>query len=617
MSLFGELQRRNVFRVALGYFVSCWLLLQVADLVLDNIGAPDWVMQSILLVLTLGFPVVIFFSWVYEVTPEGLKRESEIDRAQSITHITANKLDRVNFVILLLAVGYFVFDRAYLSDSRESGQPQAQAQVPAEPKFDREQPLANPEPSIAVLPFVNMSGDAGNEYFSDGLSEEILNLLTKVSGLKVTARTSSFAFKGKNQDLREMGDALGVTNVLEGSVRKSGERVRITAQLINVDDGTHIWSDSYDRTLTDIFEIQSDVAAAIVDALKLHVGNAPDRGQPTESIEAYDLFLQARSTFATGNPTDMVDAASRLRAAIELDPKFAEAYELLAGVYWYLAGTVVKSGEGQRLTFDASRRALELNPELTKANALYRSADLENYSWLGEIEAFEQAVQEQPSNTELLDVLVFDLIEAGYLNEAARYAERLITLDPLSQYARNRYAESLATLGYREEAMAYPFPMTRGNLFAAAGQFDRAAKHFAEVPELDFLGGVSGIEQTLLKIQNPVSGQSYLDGLIAEKVSNLPDDERLNEWINLVTWYPIFGYLDRYFELIYSTDITSSTWTDADWLVYMGTVLREYTGFTAHPEYVNVAEAIGLTDVWDERGPPDFCQKTDGQWVCE
>jgi len=619
VSLLQELQRRNVFRVALGYIVSCWLLAQVADFVLDNIGAPDWVIQTIMLVLALGFPVVVFFAWAYEVTPEGIKRESAVDRTQSITHVTARKLDRAIIAVLLIAVGYFILDKVYLSRTGEAMPTQAQVQPAAEPGPGPAQVAADPTPSIAVLPFVNMSEDASNEYFSDGLSEEILNLLAKVSGLKVIARTSSFAFKGKNQDLREVGDALGVRNVLEGSVRKSGERVRITAQLINVEDGAHIWSESYDRTLTDIFAIQDDVAAAIVDALKIHVGNTPNRGRPTESIAAYDLFLQAKSFWRSEEYSEVsfTDAAASLRAAIELDPQFAEAYEQLAAVYWNMAGTYVKAGEGQRLTYEAAGRALELDPDLTLARALYRSADLENYSWAGEIEAFEQGLQKQPSNIEMLDALAFDLMEAGYFTEAAQYAERQAALDPLARLATRRYAESLVSLGRLDEALPYGYPVFNGRLFLLEGRLDQAAEEFAAIPELKKVGGYAPMRDVLQKIRNPQGGQEYLDEWIANMTAGMPDDLQYNLWASLVTWYPAFGYLDRYFEIIGSVDLESSTWTDADWLIYTATVERLYNGFTAHPGYLKMAEYFGLIDLWDQRGPPDYCHKEEGAWVCE
>jgi TolB-like protein/cytochrome c-type biogenesis protein CcmH/NrfG len=603
--------------VAIGYVVSCWLLIQVADIGLETIGAPDWVMKTIMLIVALGFPVVVFFSWAYEVTPDGIKRESEIDRNQSITHVTGRKLDRAIIAVLIVALAWFAWDKFYPATKHEADQATGARQAATEPLSIAVPPAADSNPSIAVLPFVNMSADAANEYFSDGLSEEILNLLTRVSGLKVIARTSSFAFKGKNQDLREVGDVLGVKNVLEGSVRKSGDRVRITAQLINVADGSHIWSESYDRTLTDIFLIQDDVAAAIVDALMVHVSSAPSRGRPTENSEAYDLFLQARALQARGGPGVLAEAVGLLRSAIALDPQFAEAYELLAMTYWYMAGTEVKSGEGQRLTFEAAEHALALDPGLVTARALLRSADLDNYSWLGEIQAFEQVLQEQPGNTGALDGLVFDLIEAGYLNEAAVYAERLIALDPLSDMAKLRYAESLGSLGRLEVETALAHPFLLSNLYINTGQYDQAAEAYAASLRSAGFADTAWVNEAIRKSRDPHTGQEYLDTLIAAKVASLPDDQRFNAWTTLVAWYLGLGYLDRYFEIIQSLDLTSSTWTDADWLVYMGTVARTVTGFTAHPKYLEVADSIGLSAVWDQRGAPDFCYKKDSDWFCE
>ena len=245
MSLFEELKRRNVFRVAIGYIVSSWLLVQVADIVLENIAAPGWVMQTIMLVLALGFPVVVFFSWAYEVTPEGIKRESEIDRSQSTTHVTGRKLGRAITAVLVIALAFLAIDKFVLSAGREkaaieSAVQEATSQVLSE-KIATEETLAEPDKSIAVLPFINMSDDASNEFFSEGLSEELLNLLAKIPGLRVTSRSSAFSFKGKDFLIADVGRQLNVSNVLEGSVRKAGNQVRITAQLIKVDGDVHLW----------------------------------------------------------------------------------------------------------------------------------------------------------------------------------------------------------------------------------------------------------------------------------------------------------------------------------------------------------------------------------------
>jgi TolB-like protein/DNA-binding winged helix-turn-helix (wHTH) protein len=322
------------------------------------------------------------------------------------------------------------------------------------PELRDQPPQPNPESgerSIAILPFVNMSDDPGNEYFSDGLSEDILTLLANIPDLKVIGRTSSFAFKGKNEDLRVIGQSLGVKTVLEGSVRKSGDRVRITAQLIDVSDGTHIWSESYDRTMTDIFSVQDDVAAAIIDALQIHVGTYPTRGRPTENSEAYALFLKARAAqhgFGYLNSTEM------LLEAVELDPEFAEAYELLAFTYFRGGAYSIKAAEGQKLTGEAAAKALAIDPDLVLAQALYQSGNIENWSFAREIEAFERAALEQPNNPELLIALSFNLITAGYLQEALSVAERMVDLDPLSSAANMRLFQALYAAGRTSEAIS-------------------------------------------------------------------------------------------------------------------------------------------------------------------
>jgi len=242
MSLLQELQRRNVFRIALAYILTTWLLLQVADVVLNNIGAPDWVFKAMQLVLALGSLPAVLFAWAYELTPEGVKREKDVDRSQSVTHMTGRKLDRTIIIIVVLAVGYFAYNKPTGGSTRDTD---AQADATSASDIQLAQQGAAGAAvldgsSIAVLPFVNMSSDAEQDYFSDGISEELLNLLAKIPEFRVAGRTSHFAFKGRNDDLRDIGKSLGVANILEGSVRKSGNRVRITAQLVQVEDGFHL-----------------------------------------------------------------------------------------------------------------------------------------------------------------------------------------------------------------------------------------------------------------------------------------------------------------------------------------------------------------------------------------
>lgn len=250
-----ELKRRNVFRVGIAYAVVSWLIIQVVGVALESFGSPPWVMKTLLVVLAAGLPFALIFAWAFELTPEGLKKEKDVDRSVSITHVTGRKLDYTIIGILIVALAYFAYDKFVLTGS-ENHFPKATQDTSEAPNQNGS--LTPPGKTIAVLPFVNMSSDPEQEFFSDGISEEILNSLSKVKELQVAGRTSSFAFKGKNQDLRMIGETLGVGHILEGSVRKSGDQVRITAQLIQVDNGFHLWSETYDRKLDNVFAIQED-----------------------------------------------------------------------------------------------------------------------------------------------------------------------------------------------------------------------------------------------------------------------------------------------------------------------------------------------------------------------
>ncbi len=616
MSFITELKRRNVIRVAIAYVIVAWLTAQVTELALDSFATPDWVMKTVLFLLVIGFPLALILAWAYELTPEGLKKEKHVDRSESITHVTGRKLDFVIIVVMALALGYFAYDEFVIDPAQEEALATPSTQADTESEAD------TTEKSIAVLPFVNMSSDSEQEYFSDGLSEEILNLLTKIPGLKVIGRTSSFAFKGKNEDLRGIGQALGVNTVLEGSVRKSGERVRITAQLVDVSDGAHIWSETYDRTITDIFAVQDDVAAAIIDALQLHVGTNPTRGRPTENMDAYALFLKARVSL---NTYEFRDAEAFLLKAVELDPQFAEAYELLAYIYWSQAGWLLKIEEGQKLTGEAAAKALALDPDLVFAQALFTSGKVETYSFLVEIEAFERAVREEPGKTEVLDALVWDLLEAGYLREALHIAKRLVDLEPLLPVANFALAEALYAVGRNSDAVAAMEVADQlsgtgakwliGYVNLAEKQDDIAIAHFEADLEQSGLP-YNWVRELVTGARDPATGQAYLDRHIPEIIASMPDEAAFNMQGSLILWYVFFGFLDRYFELILDLNLTDSAWTDADLPVHDGSIFWRL-GITAHPKYLEVVESMGIIDVWEQRGPPDFCEKVGGEWICE
>ena len=322
ISLFEELKRRNVFRVGAAYLVSAWVLAQVADLVLDNVASPDWVMQSILVVLGIGFFVALIFAWAYELTTEGLKREYEVDRSKSITHRTGRKLNLMIIGIMAVAIMLLVSERFGLF----SGLPAVDEKAVERPQ------------SVAVLPFANRSADASDQYFVDGIHDDVLTQLSKIRDLKVVSRTSVERFRDTTQSIQDIGAALGAGAIIEGAVQRSGDRVRITVQLIESDTDEHIWAETYDREIsaTNIFAIQSEIAIAIAKQLRAKLTDEEQvelSAMPTESFAAYDLYLQGAKLTRQWDPEAFNQAADLFRRALDIDPEYARAYAGLCDVF--------------------------------------------------------------------------------------------------------------------------------------------------------------------------------------------------------------------------------------------------------------------------------------------
>jgi len=470
LSFFKELRRRNVFRVAITYAVVAWLILQVADVVLDKIGVPEWTFKVVLVVLVIGFPVAVMLAWAYDLTPDGLRRTEAADTA---------------------------------TGEPASGEPPPAAAQPA-------------SASVAVLPFVNMSGNPENEYFSDGLSEELLNVLSKVSSLKVAARTSSFHFKGHTGTIEEIARKLGVGAVLEGSVRQSGKRIRITAQLISAKDGYHLWSETFDRELDDIFEVQDEIASAVVKALKIKLlgeDTAGKRRSGTTDPEAFNAYLQGMHYLNRGSDKEaLLAAVEAYRKAIDLDPDYADAYAGLAKALENLATNnfadldqVVDQAE------QAARKSIQLAPTLADGHIVlsiiagnYR---LEQATSMREI---DKAMSLDPGNVEVLTGYAQMHAIAGDLKAALDAARTARELDPVSTaaaqvlgyalYFARRYDEAISVF---KQALAlnphYPRPRyCIGMCLYMQGDVEAAAKSVASEP-LDWmrLSGLAILQRKL------------------------------------------------------------------------------------------------------------------------
>jgi TolB-like protein/Flp pilus assembly protein TadD len=345
MSLFAELKRRNVFKVAAAYLIIGWLIMQVGEVMAPALHLPDWIMSALAFFLILGFPLALFFAWAFEMTPEGLKKEKDDDRSQSITTQTGQKLNRAVVSLLLLALGYFAVDKFLLDPRRDADMAAALQKAAETAQAEAAEAEQGPDQhSIAVLPLADMSPAGDNEYFSDGLTEELLNVLAKIHELRVAGRTSSFAFKGRNEDLREIAEKLNVRSILEGSVRKDDarNRVRITLQLINADDGYHLWSETYDRDLDDIFAIQEEVAREVANALRVELlGEDEKRLEQVAStgISAYELYLQALQGIRIASYVSLGRAVDHLQQVLTLDPTYLPARLALVQAWIEMAGT--------------------------------------------------------------------------------------------------------------------------------------------------------------------------------------------------------------------------------------------------------------------------------------
>jgi len=435
MSFFAELKRRNVLRVAIAYVVASWLIIQVAETILPLYGFSDAAPRLVVTVLAIGLVPTLVIAWAFEITPEGLKLEKNVDRDRSITARTGKKLDRIIMGILALALTYFAVDKFVLLPEREAALEQKMVEeVAAAREAGRAAAVVESYgvKSIAVLPFADLSPGHDQEYFSDGISEELLNLLSKVQGLRVISRSSAFSFRGQDLSVPEIARRLNVGHVLEGSVRKSGDRVRITAQLIDARSDKHMWSETYDRSFDDIFAVQEEIASEVGRELEVHLlGKAPKVRQT--SPEVYRLYLQARYLARRVTPSNVELAIELYRQVLEADPHYALAWVGLSDAYSAHRQHVYTSQYPSSSIREALYKALDIDPGLAEAHASLAGhlafEDIRGPT--AGVPHLRRALELDPLNTYVLQVASNFLWWLGRLDSALAIQEYLRDLDPV------------------------------------------------------------------------------------------------------------------------------------------------------------------------------------------
>ena len=421
-SFFAELKRRNVIRVAGLYLVGAWLLTQVASTVLPTFDVPSWALRGLIITLALGLVPTLIFSWVFEMTPQGLKRDAEVAPEQSIAPQTARRMDRMIIAVLVLALGYFAFDKFVLAPRRVTG--------------TNDFPPADNAKSIAVLPFENLSSDKENAYFAEGIQDEILTRLAKITSLKVISRTSTQKYKSAPENLREVGRQLGVANLLEGSVQKIANAVHVNVQLIRASNDEHIWAESYNRKLDDVFGVEGEVAGAIAEQLNSKLSGSEKQElatKPTTNSEAYDAYLRGLAHFESPDVllTDFQSAVESFEAAVRLDPNFALAWARLSNTHSSLFFSYDSSAARREAAHRTLDHALRLEPDALEtqlAEAYYHYFVERDYDRARHI--FEQIRLRSPNNSEAPRALALIARRQGRWDESLARFQEAIELDP-------------------------------------------------------------------------------------------------------------------------------------------------------------------------------------------
>jgi len=619
VSFFNELKRRNVFRVGIAYLIGSWLLAQIAELLLDTFKSPDWTMQFIVVVLMIGFPIAIFFAWAFELTPEGVKRESEVDRSQSIRIDTGRKLDRSIILVLVIALAYFVWESRF---NQDVATPSTIKTIADSDEQQINQQADTEIQSVAVLPFVNMSSDPEQEYFSDGITEEIINALVKTPNLSVPARTSVFGFKGHQGDVRKIGEQLGVAHVLEGSIRSQGNQVRITAQLIKVDDGFHLWSETFDRDLDNIFVVQEEIASAIAKVLTgelgLDVVTVPNK---TGNMEAYDSYLQGRALLHKRGLNNLDQALALFKRTTELDPDFAPAWAAMALTY----SVMTMSTEVLSQAISTAKHALSLDPENVDALDALASVYRKSWQWAKAEPYFEQAMAIDPQSSELLEDYAEFLGMVGRLAEYLAVAERGYAIDPLlgpladsytwalmdhrhfskvieviEQWNRSTDKKDIPLWWYEPVWKMVPL-MASGDNAGAIAMASNLGPEYMAIPIRNAIIGL---------LENPANVQARDVLRTAISGEDISEYDMEAYFATLVLIHA--GDVDFVIDLNISNGRKNSFGNiEPIWSPI-------YEQFRQHPRFEEYLELLNLPEYWDQAGWPDMCQRKDnGRIECQ
>jgi TolB-like protein len=612
MSLLGELQRRNVIRMAGLYLVGAWLVLQVAATLLPVFEAPAWVMKVVVALLAIGLIAALVFAWVFELTPEGLKRDAEVPLEQSIAPQTARRMDRLILVGLATVIAMMAIERVWFA--QRATPDQAPVSTPA-----------TPEKSIAVMAFNDLSPNADQGYFSDGMAEAVLNALSQVRELRVAGRSSSFHFKGRNVDAREIGRTLGVAHILEGSVRKQDSRVRINAQLVRASDGIQLWSKTFDGDLTDVFELQDQIARAITGQLQVVLeGGADARLVPvaTTHPDAYELYLKATSIFDRRDYQRFPEGIAALKHAIDLDPKFARAWSRMAAMEAVSTSfNKVHVDAAHQTVLAAANAALALDPNLAEpwaaiANMHGKLRD----GLIDSREAYERALAVDPDDVTANFWAGLGLAMSGYVREGAARMEHGLKIDPhlpnlvrwrgilymnagdaerARQYLERARSDGLRFAGRELADLAF----ARGDSAAALRLWPDGARVLLEklpAGSVDLLGAglygndPSARQRAVQLLETHLAAHpGQADGTMPLMFAKLGQPARA-----LQIWR-VQGIGDP-------SDISVRLWSRA------GEPIR------ALPDFHAFLRERGFYALWDKYGPPDLCQRVAmGDYRCD